>query len=102
MAKHNGINPVVAGTAGAVIGAGIALGASTALKSKKTRARIKDAFEVVLDRAAEGIPMRTPAVRLNLAQVKHGMKQGKITKSIKKVKVVKVKKGEGRKNINSP
>lgn len=109
MARKKGINPVVAGTAGAVIGAGVALGATAALRSKKNRGRIKEVLEVVRDRAIDSLPSVTPAVRLNLAQVKQGMKRGKVGKGVRKIKVMRAKektqqpmKKTGRKKINSP
>ena len=42
--KDQGISPAAAGVAGAVVGAGLAVGATVALKDEKTRGKVKKAL----------------------------------------------------------
>ena len=48
-----GVNPIVAGIAGAAVGAGIAVAATNAMKDEKTRERVKDVFDTVKGKAMD-------------------------------------------------
>lgn len=50
---HGGINPVVAGTVGAVIGAGVAVAGTIAMQNPDNREKVKDAVDSVKERATE-------------------------------------------------
>ncbi len=47
------MNPVATGIAGAVVGAGVAVAASRAMKDAKTRKKVKDVFNAVKDQAID-------------------------------------------------
>lgn len=87
--KHTGFNKVAAAGAGAVIGAGVAVAATAALKNPKTRAKLMDAFETVKDQAMEKIPHMMHDEK-QIAEVKKlGRKvEKKVHKSAAKVKRV--------------
>lgn len=77
--KKKGINPVMAGAAGAAIGAGIAVAATAAMSNKKTRKTITDTFDAVRERASE----RMPQLQMDGKQLREGMKMGKIAKVLR-------------------
>ena len=47
--QKEGINPIMAGITGAVVGAGVAVAASKVLKKEKTRKKVKDVLSNVKD-----------------------------------------------------
>lgn len=51
--KKGGVNPIMAGVTGAVVGAGVAVAASQALKDKKNRDRVKKTLTDVKDQTME-------------------------------------------------
>ncbi|MGE5041713.1 MAG: hypothetical protein ACM3IJ_02315 [Candidatus Levyibacteriota bacterium] len=78
--KKAGVNPVVAGVAGAVVGAGMAVAGTMALKDEKNRKKVRDVATGIAKQASEymgAMPM--------------GMKSGKATgsKIAKKIPVVR-------------
>lgn len=68
------INPLAAGVAGAVVGAGAAVAAVQVLKEEKNRKKIKTVLENAKDQTLE--------------YVKNARKSGEIQKDIKKAKQV--------------
>lgn len=54
--KNKGVNPVAAGAAGAVIGAGIAVAATAALRDEKTRKKLQKTLMNAKDQAIDRIP----------------------------------------------
>lgn len=77
--EHKGVNPVAAGTAGAVIGAGLAVAATAAFKNEKTRDKMKEVFDNVKDRAMDKMSHMNMPVEADKA--KREMK--KVSKTVK-------------------
>ena len=64
---HNNevINPVIAGAAGVVIGAGVAIAGAVALKDEKNRAKVKEIFNKMKDQTSEAPQdTRTSAIKI--------------------------------------
>ncbi len=84
--KESSLHPIMTAAAGAVVGAGVAVAATTALKNPKTREKIMSTLESVKDKTMDKIPqvMRDE----KMAEVKKlGKKtQKKIEKTKKMVK----------------
>lgn len=72
--KHIKINPLAAGVAGAVVGAGAAVATAQVLKEEKTRKKIKAVLENAKDQTLE--------------YVKKASKSGGMQKDIKKAKKI--------------
>jgi hypothetical protein len=51
--KKAGVSPVAAGVAGAIVGAGVAVAATAAMKDEKTREQVKKVLTKVKDQASE-------------------------------------------------
>jgi hypothetical protein len=51
--KKSGVNPVAAGVAGAIVGAGVAVAATAAMKDEKTREQVKKVLHKVKNQASE-------------------------------------------------
>lgn len=91
--KTGSVNPVVVGATGAVIGAGIAVAATQALKSEKTRKKIKSTIRAAKDRAMEQMPQMRSRIQADILKLNHK----KINKTVKAIKKNgKAKKRTGR------
>lgn len=87
--KNKGVNPVTAGAAGAVIGAGIAVAATAALRDEKTRKKLQKTLMNAKDQAIERFPnLRKHADQIQ-DSVKDVKKQLKATKKDVAKKAVK-------------
>ena len=77
---HHGVNPVMAGVAGAVAGAGLAVAASTALKDEKNRQKVKQVLSNIKDHAQEYVAD---------AEVNLKAKEEEAKKAVKKISAKK-------------
>ena len=86
--QDKGVNPVVVGVAGAIIGAGVAVAASVALKDEKTRKKVKEVLHSLKDQA-EGY-IEKVKTKTGVAEKKAGKKRKASIKHIAPVaKIVK-------------
>lgn len=81
-----GISPIMAGVTGAVMGAGVAVAATQALKDKKTRSKLKQTISAVKDQTLSYVENfnGSPALKQKSNQIKKAAKTAKkIKKNIK-------------------
>ena len=86
--KHphkSGVHPLAAGVAGAIVGAGVAVAATAAMKDDKTRAHVKKILTKVKDQASEYMNDKKTKEMLDESKkhVKHVLDNGPIQKDIK-------------------
>ncbi len=81
-----GVNPIAAAGAGAVIGAGVAVAASAALKNPKARKKIISTLESAKKQAVDKIPHAVNGKKVSSVKkkaLKIEKKAGKIKRAIK-------------------
>jgi hypothetical protein len=78
---NEGINPIVVGVAGAVVGAGIAVAGAMALKDDKNRAKVMGALKNVKDQALDIVDGMQ-----NQVEDKKEIVEGKVKKALKTTK----------------
>lgn len=81
--KDNNLNPIMTAAAGAVVGAGVVVAATSALKNPKTREKIMSTLENVKDQAMDKIPQVVGNKNVDEAK-KVGKKIGKKVEKVKK------------------
>lgn len=74
----SGVSPVAAGVAGAIVGAGVAVAATAAMKDEKTRERVKKILTKIRNQASEYMNDKKTKQMLEEGkkQVKHTLEGG--------------------------
>ncbi len=77
--KQNGVNPVAAAVAGAVVGAGVAIAGAIALKDEKNRKKVQEVLKDTKDQASKHMKTMQGEAKEKTAEIKE-----KVTKVIEK------------------